>query len=136
MSHPPQDVFEKAVRHGGGDHSALGQWGERKAAEYLQSQGYRLLDTRFRCREGEIDLILSREPYLCFVEVKLRKDADMAQARESVTPAKQRKVRTAPLRYLSQHPTRLQPRFDVIEIYAPQGVETVLPTIYHLENAF
>lgn len=124
------------MRNGGGDHSALGQWGERKAAEYLQSQGYRLLDTRFRCREGEIDLILSREPYLCFVEVKLRKDADMAQARESVTRAKQRKVKTAALRYLSQHPTRLQPRFDVIEIYAPQGVETVLPTIYHLENAF
>lgn len=124
------------MRHGGGDHSALGEWGERKAAEYLQSQGYRLLDTRFRCREGEIDLILSRERYLCFVEVKLRKDADMAQARESVTTSKQRKVRTAALRYLSQHPTSLQPRFDVIEIYAPQGVETVLPTIYHLENAF
>ena len=82
----------------GGDHSGLGQWGERKAAEYLQGQGYRLLDTRFRCREGEIDLILVREPYLCFVEVKLRKDADLAQARESVTPAKQRKVRTAALR--------------------------------------
>ena len=87
-------------------------------------------------REGEIDLILVREPYLCFVEVKLRKDADLAQARESVTPAKQRKVRTAALRYLSQHPSRLQPRFDVVEVYAPQGVETVLPTIYHLENAF
>ena len=92
--------------------------------------------TRFRCREGEIDLILVREPYLCFVEVKLRKDADLAQARESVTPAKQRKVRTAALRYLSQHPSRLQPRFDVVEVYAPQGVETVLPTIYHLENGF
>ena len=87
-------------------------------------------------REGEIDLILVREPYLCFVEVKLRKDADLAQARESVTPAKQRKVRAAALRYLSQHPSRLQPRFDVVEVYAPQGVETVLPTIYHLENAF
>lgn len=53
-----------------------------------------------------------------------------------MTPAKQRKVRTAALRYLSQHPSRLQPRFDVVEVYAPQGVETVLPTIYHLENAF
>ena len=42
----------------------------------------------------------------------------------------------ASLRYLSQHPSRLQPRFDVVEVYAPQGVETVLPTIYHLENAF
>ena len=87
MPDPPQDVSQKAVSSRGGDHSGLGQWGERKAAEYLQGQGYRLLDTRFRCREGEIDLILVREPYLCFVEVKLRKDADLAQARESVTPA-------------------------------------------------
>ena len=107
MPDPPQDVSQKTVSSRGGDHSGLGQWGERKAAEYLQGQGYRLLDTRFRCREGEIDLILVREPYLCFVEVKLRKDADLAQA-----------------------------RFDVVEVYAPQGVETVLPTIYHLENAF
>ena len=98
MPDPPQDVSQKTVSSRGGDHSGLGQWGERKAAEYLQGQGYRLLDTRFRCREGEIDLILVREPYLCFVEVKLRKDADLAQARESVTPAKQRKVRTAALR--------------------------------------
>ena len=114
----------------GGDHSGLGQWGERKAAEYLQGQGYRLLDTRFRCREGEIDLILVREPYLCFVEVKLRKDADLAQYGGPDGEL------GASLRYLSQHPSRLQPRFDVVEVYAPQGVETMLPTIYHLENAF
>ena len=64
MPDPPQDVSEKTVSSRGGDRSGLGQWGERKAAEYLQGQGYRLLDTRFRCREGEIDLILAREPYL------------------------------------------------------------------------
>ena len=70
------------------------------------------------------------------MEVKTRTNTDMGLPREYVTPAKQRKVRTAALRYLSQHPSRLQPRFDVVEVYAPQGVETVLPTIYHLENAF
>ena len=56
MPDPPQDVSQKTVSSRGGDHSGLGQWGERKAAEYLQGQGYRLLDTRFRCREKHNDL--------------------------------------------------------------------------------
>ena len=38
--------------------------------------------------------------------------------------------------YLAWNPTHLQPRFDVIEIYAPQGMETIKPVIYHLEDAF
>jgi putative endonuclease len=38
--------------------------------------------------------------------------------------------------YLSQNPTKLQPRFDVIEIYAPEGIETTHPEIIHLEDAF
>ena len=38
--------------------------------------------------------------------------------------------------YLSENSTRLQPRFDVIEIYAPQGTLTPNPEIYHLEDAF
>ena len=120
----------------GGDRTGLGLWGEKQAARYLKRRGYRVLDTRFRCREGEIDLIASQGPYLCFVEVKLRKDARLAQAREFVTPAKQRKVRTAALYYLMEHPTELQPRFDVIEVYAPQGEATKGPAIHHWENAF
>ena len=38
--------------------------------------------------------------------------------------------------YLSMNPTKLQPRFDVIEIYAPEGIETRRPVIYHMEDAF
>ena len=45
----------------GGDRTSLGLWGEKQAARYLKKQGFRLLETRFRCREGEIDLVLSRE---------------------------------------------------------------------------
>ena len=78
----------------------------------------------------------ARGGYLCFVEVKLRKNADLAQAREFVTPAKQRKVRTAALHYLMEHPTDRQPRFDVVEVYAPDGEKTRRPEIRHWENAF
>ena len=120
----------------GGDRTALGLWGEKQAARYLKWRGYRIQDTRFRCREGEIDLVAVRGGYLCFVEVKLRRDDRLAQAREFVTPAKQRKVRTAALYYLQEHPSALQPRFDVVEVYAPLGEATKKPVIRHWKDAF
>jgi putative endonuclease len=49
---------------------------------------------------------------------------------------KQEKLRMTASLYLSQNPTKLQPRFDVIEIYAPEGIETTHPEIIHLEDAF
>ena len=111
----------------GGDRTSLGLWGEKQAARYLRKQGF---------REGEIDLVVSRGPYLCFVEVKLRRDAEMAEAREFVTPGKQRRVRTAALYYLMEHPSPLQPRFDVVEVYAPQGESTRKPVVRHWEGVF
>ena len=120
----------------GGDRSGLGLWGEEQAVCYLESQGYQVTASRYRCREGELDLVAEGKGYLCFVEVKLRKDHRLAKAREFVTPAKQRKVRIAAQYYLLDHPTQLQPRFDVIEVYAPQGRDTAQPEICHWENAF
>ena len=49
---------------------------------------------------------------------------------------KQQRLRTTALLYLSQHETPLQPRFDVIEIYAPDGTQTRRPQITHMEDAF
>lgn len=120
----------------GGDRTSLGLWGEQQAAQHLQECGYQILDARFRCREGEIDLVAVQGDYLCFVEVKLRKDDRFAQAREFVTRAKQQKIRTAALHYLIEHPSALQPRFDVVEVYAPLGEATKKPVIRHWENVF
>lgn len=120
----------------GGDRSGLGRWGEDQAARYLRAQGCAILAARFRCREGEIDLVAREGDFLCFVEVKLRRDARLAQAREFVTPAKQRKVRTAAMQYLIAYPSALQSRFDVVEVYAPYGEATKNPVIRHWKNAF
>ena len=106
------------------------------AASYLQKKKYRLLSSGYRCRFGEIDLIVCNKQYLVFVEVKLRKSANFAQAREFVDFHKQNRIRTTAEMYLSQFPTELQPRFDVIEIYAPDGTMTQNPKIVHLEGAF
>ena len=113
-----------------------GAWGEALAAEYLRKKKYTLLAAGYRCRFGEIDLIVANKKYLVFVEVKLRKNADFATAREYVNRTKQDRIRMTASMYLSQNPTALQPRFDVIEIYCPQGRETVIPEINHLEDAF
>ncbi len=113
-----------------------GAWGEARAAEYLRKKHYTVVAARFHSRFGEIDLIVQDKKYLVFVEVKLRKSAKFAQAREAVTRRKQDRIRMTAALYLQSHPTQLQPRFDVIEIYAPQGRNTQSPQIIHLEDAF
>ncbi len=114
----------------------LGAFGERKAANYLRLRGYRIIDTNCRYRQGEIDIVARRGGYIVFVEVKLRKNSDYGTAREFVTAAKQQRVMIAAQLWLQQHETELQPRFDVIEVYAPEGVNTKRPVINHIENAF
>lgn len=113
-----------------------GAWGEAVAAEYLRKKRYTLLAAGYSCRFGEIDLIVSDRRYIVFVEVKLRKSASFAKAMEYVDRRKQDRIRISASMYLSQNPTDLQPRFDVIEIYAPEGTATVRPEIRHMEDAF
>jgi len=119
-----------------GRNNIVGAWGESLAAEFLRKQRYKVIATNYRCRYGEIDLIVTNRRYIVFVEVKLRKCDRFAQALEHVDLHKQNRLRTTAELYLSQNETALQPRFDVIEIYAPQGVETKKPIINHLEDAF
>ncbi len=114
----------------------LGPWGEALAADYLRKKGCRIEAMNYRTRLGEIDIIAANRRYLIFCEVKLRKTADFAAAREFVDARKQQRLRTTALVYLSQHETTLQPRFDVIEIYAPDGTATKKPQINHMEDAF
>ena len=113
-----------------------GAWGEALAAEYLRKKHYKIVAVGYHCRFGEIDLIVQDRKYLVFVEVKLRKSSDFARAMEDVDRNKQDKIRITASMYLSQNPTKLQPRFDIVEIYAPEGTETQNPQIRHLVDAF
>lgn len=114
----------------------LGRWGEAEAAKYLRRRGYQVLAANYRTRFGEIDLIASKGGYLVFVEVKLRKDDSHGAAMEFVDARKQHRLKTTASIYLAQHETQLQPRFDVIEIYAPKGLGTRVKSVNHIENAF
>ena len=119
-----------------GKSNLLGAWGESVAAEYLKKKRYRIISTCYRSRFGEIDLIAVNKSFLVFAEVKLRRSDAFAMGREFVDRHKQNRLRTTAGMYLSENPTTLQPRFDVIEIYAPQGIQTVDPEINHIEDAF
>lgn len=119
-----------------GRNNLVGAWGEALAADYLRKKHYEIVAAGYRSRFGEIDLIVRDRKFLVFAEVKLRKSGDFAKAMEYVDRRKQDKIRITASMYLSQNPTHLQPRFDVVEIYAPEGTATVRPKIYHLEDAF
>lgn len=119
-----------------GKNNLSGAWGEALAAEYLRKKRYMVIAAGYRCRFGEIDLIVQDKKNLVFVEVKLRKSGEFARAMEYVDRRKQDRLRMTASLYLSQNPTQLQPRFDVIEIYAPEGTATKHPEIHHMEDAF
>lgn len=120
----------------GGERRLLGRWGEAVAAEVYRKKGWRIAAAGWTCRFGEIDLIAENDKYIAFTEVKLRQDDRFAAAREFVDSHKQERLRTSAQMYLAEHPTDLQPRFDVVEIYAPAGMQTRKPRINVLENAF
>ena len=111
-----------------------GIMGEELAYKYLTGKGYTTVARRYRSKFGEIDIIVKNSVYIVFAEVKLRKNADFAYAREFVGRDKQRKITATAKLWLSSHETKLQPRFDVIEIYAAD--ENSKPFINHIENAF
>lgn len=119
-----------------GKNNITGAWGESVAADYLRKKHFQLICAGYRCRYGEIDLIVKDKHYLVFAEVKLRKSDNFAKAYEFVDYRKQNRLRTTASVYLAENPTQLQPRFDVIEVYAPQGTATVHPAINHIEGAF
>lgn len=120
----------------GAQNCLLGRWGESLVAEYLRARGWQIVGAGYRCRMGEIDLIATNRRYIAFVEVKLRKSDAYGSAAEAVNAGKQRRLQATAQLYLASHPTQLQPRFDVAEVYAPQGLETRKPRIVYLENAF
>lgn len=94
----------------------LGQTAEAHAERYLQSQGLKSVARNWRCRFGEIDLIMQDGDTLVFIEVRMRSHADFGGAAASVDTGKQRKLIAAAKLYLSAMPDMPPCRFDVIAL--------------------
>lgn len=100
-----------------------GNRAEQLARRYLEQQGLRFVEANFRCRQGEIDLIMRDEQTLVFVEVRYRSQSRYGSAAESVDRRKQGKLVSAALRYMQGNPALAQQasRFDVVAINGEQG---------------
>ena len=112
----------------------FGNWGEQRAAEYLEAQGCKILKRNFRLGQlGEIDLVVDDQGTLVFVEVKTQGSEVMGEAASWVTPKKQRQIGKMALAYLTYNKIQDRDcRFDVIAVArSGQGVQ-----IQHIPNAF
>lgn len=100
-----------------------GRKAEQIARRYLAERGLGLVQTNFRCRHGEIDLVMRDGRCLVFVEVRYRKANRFADATISVDWQKQRRlVHTANV-YLGRHPalSDLPVRFDIVALDRAEG---------------
>ena len=109
----------------GPPHLAAGRWAEDQALAYLEARGLRLLCRNFRCRLGELDLVMTEGPAIVFVEVRFRRSERYGAGYESVTAAKRRKLIAAARAYLARSASGSAPcRFDVVSVtqrnYSPQ----------------
>ena len=113
---------------------ARGAAAERLAGAWLRRQGLRALDANYRCRAGEIDLVMRDRNTLVFVEVRYRGSDAFGSGAESVNRAKQRRIIKAASRYLQQHPqwTHRVCRFDVVSLSGNEGN----PDIEWIRHAF
>ena len=114
----------------------VGRWGEELAAAHYRKHGWNILGMGYQSRYGEIDVIAEKRGLIAFVEVKLRRNARFAAASEQVNFPKQKRLRATAELWLSLYGDNRAARFDVVEIYAPDGMETSRPQIHVLEDAF
>jgi putative endonuclease len=102
---------------------ALGERGERWARKHLERNGYRIRETNFRCREGEIDIIAEHEGCLVFVEVRTKTGSGFGTPEESITAAKQERLAAVAASYLqAREDMPKEWRIDVVAIeVSPRG---------------
>jgi putative endonuclease len=104
---------------------ANGAVAEQLAAEFLQRNGLQLIESNFRCRFGEIDLILQDGGSLVFVEVRQRTNPNYGGAAASVTSAKQGRIARAAQIYLQQQNKEMVCRFDVVVMDGNHRIEWI-----------
>jgi putative endonuclease len=111
---PLLDVFKRTARQ------VEGQAAEDLALRHLAGHGLELVERNFRCKGGEIDLVMQERATLVFVEVRKRADRSHGGAAASVTAAKQRRLIVAAQIYLQRYRQPPPCRFDVIAIDGAQ----------------
>lgn len=96
--------------------TSKGNDAEQRAATFLQQHNLVLLEKNYRCRFGEIDLIMRDDDTVVFIEVRMRTNPHYGGAAASITPTKQTKLIRAARHYLAAHDDDFPCRFDAILI--------------------
>lgn len=113
----------------------LGAKGEKLAAKFLKRGGYRIIQSNYRCKLGEIDIIAERDRTIVFVEVRTKQTEEFGPPQYSINAAKRRQISKAALSYIREKNLVEQScRFDVIGITFSS--KSRKPKIEHIENAF
>ncbi|MDM8516408.1 YraN family protein [Desulfobacterales bacterium HSG16] len=111
----------------------FGIQGESLAVRYLKSAGYHIIQTNYRTKIGEIDVIAKDADTIVFVEVKARSSARFGSPKHAVTHRKMRTISKVALYYLKiTKQTRVRARFDVVSI----NTAGKMPEIELVKNAF
>ena len=106
-------------------HLLRGETAEQQACDFLLRQGLTLVTRNFRCKHGELDLIMRDKQTLVIVEVRFRKTDQYGSAAESVTRAKQSRIMAATQIYLSTQKLNSALRFDVLALSGNGKVEWI-----------
>ena len=113
---------------------AVGILGEKLARDFLKKKGYRIIETNYRCPEGEIDIVAKHGDFLVFIEVRTKTSLEFGSPEESITPAKRERMKATAAYYQQTH-SNLPPlwRIDVVAIELNQKLN--LSRIELIENA-
>ncbi len=80
-----------------------GTLGEKMAAGFLKERGYHILQTNYRCPEGEVDIVARHKDCLVFIEVRAKRSLEFGSPEESITPVKMDKLRRVAANYRQTH---------------------------------
>lgn len=114
------------------DHNDLGKLGEELAVDFLQKNGYEILETNWIFQKAEIDIIAQKENILAVVEVKTRSSIEFGLPQDFVKPKKIQLLVKAVNEYIISNDLELEVRFDIIAI----NKEAKEFVIEHIEDAF
>jgi len=117
--------------------ASIGQAAEDLACRYLQDQGLHLIERNYRCKRGEIDLVMRDASSVVFVEVRYRRNHRFGSGAESVNRGKQAKLIATALHYLQSNKAAAKSpaRFDVVSITL-EGMPGHTAEIQWIKNAF
>lgn len=114
------------------NHNELGKWGEQYAAEYLEKNGFEILERNWFFAKAEIDIIATKNNELIIVEVKTRISDFFGDPQDFVSSSKIKLLVKAANEYVISNDLDIETRFDIIAVLKNKTQEK----LEHFENAF